>query len=266
MNLFYIVLLLLLLLSILFIWYIGRKNTKSNKIKNPDLTIAITACNRYEYLNQTLNSLFTHIQKYEKQLYFIILYFDQGTVERYDIIKKYDIKNSFLFNPSGMELSFDTLFSYIYSEYVFMLEEDWVVEKNIENEIFYPAFIMESLLILSAVDKIYGVILRETHDFEIYENLTVRTKMGNDILYIGFLWLKYAYTNGASIYRTKELKVLDRYKGEGEVSNIFLYKGYKVGFTYKGRKGKKDDIYYQHVMDHIGLNTSRSSICSVALY
>lgn len=51
-----------------------------------------------------------------------------------------------------------------------------------------------------------------------------------------------------------------------QVSNIFLYKGYKVGFTYKGRKGKKDDIYYQHVMDHIGFNTSRSSICSVALY
>lgn len=265
MNVFYIVL-LLLLLSILFICYIGRKNTKSNKIKNPDLTIAITACNRYEYLNQTLNSLFTHIQKYEKQLYFIILYFDQGTVERYEIIKKYDIKNSFLFNPSGMELSFDTLFSYMYTEYVFILEEDWVVEKNVENEILYPSFIMESLLILSKTNKIYGVILRESDHFEIHENITVKTEMGNHILYIGVLVLKFAYTNGASIYRTKTLKELETYNGELEVARFFLNKGYKVGFTYKGKKGKRDDIFFQHIMDHIGLHTSKSSICSIPLY
>lgn len=195
----YFIIFTLFTLFFIYFYYRNKRTAKNSKNIFPELIIAVFACNRYIYLNQTLNALFYHIKKYEKELIYNILYFDQGTIERYKIINKYKFENSFLFNPSGMELSFDTLFSYIYSEYVFMLEEDWVVEKNIENEIFYPAFIMESLLILSAVDKIYGVILRETHDFEIYENLTVRTKMGNDILYIGYLWLKYAYTNGASI-------------------------------------------------------------------
>lgn len=82
-------------------------------------------------------------------LFFIYFYYRNKRIANtkciilsHKIINKYKFENSFLFNPSGMELSFDTLFSYIYSEYVFMLEEDWVVEKNIENEIFYPAFIM----------------------------------------------------------------------------------------------------------------------------
>lgn len=264
----YIYLSLIVIFSILFYYYYtrNRKNSKYKKKIFPELLIAVFACNRYYYLNQTLTALFFHIERYEKELFYNILYFDQGTGERYDIIKKYKFQNSFLFNPSGMELSFDTLFSYMYTEYVFMLEEDWVVEQNVENEIFYPSFIMESILILSKVDKIYGMILREEWPSIILENMTVKTKMGNHILYIGYLRLKYVYTNGASIYRTKSLKILDKYTGELWVSIFFLNKGYKVGFTYKGRKGKKDSIYDQHVMGHIGFNTSQSAICSIPLY
>lgn len=254
---------------ILFIFIIFlNANDKTLNIENhfPSLIIGIIACNRYEYLNQTLYSLFFHITRYEKDLNYNCIFFDQGTKERYKVTKEYNLQNTFFFNPSGMELSFNTLFSYIYSEYILMLEEDWVVEKNVENEIFYPSFIMESIMILSRVEEIYGVILRETHHFDIHQNLTIKTNMGYHILYVGILVSKYAYTNGASIYKTKNLKEVKTYNGEHRVSNFFLFKGYKVGFTYKGKKGKKDDILYQHVMDHIGFNTSRSSLCSLALY
>lgn len=239
---------------------------KFRRLNIPSLTLAIIACNRYNYLNRTLKSLYLHIKLYEQDLDYATLFFDQGTVERYEIIEIYKLKNTFLFNPCGMELSFNTLFSYVYSNFVFILEEDWVVKKDVESEILHPSFIKEAILILSKVNSIYGIILRETHHFEIYRNLTVKTTMGNHILYIGLLVRSYAYTNGASIYRTKNLKEIELYNGELKVSIIFLKKGYKIGFTYKGRKGKKDDIYYQHVMDHIGFHTSKSSICSISLY
>lgn len=265
---YYFIYFIIFFIICIYIYYniIDVKYLKYYRNSYPIMIIAIIACNRFVYLNSTLNSLYTHIQNFEKDLCYSILYFDQGTVERYDVINKFKIDNSFLFNPNGMEFSFNTLFSYMYSEYVFILEEDWLVEKNIEKEILYPSFIMESLLILSKTNKIYGVILRESDHFEIHENITVKTEMGNHILYIGVLVLKFAYTNGASIYRTKTLKELETYNGELEVARFFLNKGYKVGFTYKGKKGKRDDIFFQHIMDHIGLHTSKSSICSIPLY
>lgn len=232
----------------------------------PIITIAILACNRYNYLNQTLNALYQHLDLYEKDVDYNILYFDQGTTERYEIIDKYKFSNVFLFNPSGMELSFNVLYSYLYSEYVFILEEDWVVHKDVEKEIFYPSFIKESILILSQTERIYGVIIREIDNFEIMENITITTELGNHTLFIGLLKLKFAYTNGASIYKTKVLKKLKIYYGEKEVSDFFLCSGYRVGFTYKGRKGRIDDIHDQYVMDHIGFHTSKSAICSIPLY
>lgn len=265
---YYFIYFIIFFIICIYIYYniIDVKYLKYYRNSYPIMIIAIIACNRFVYLNSTLNSLYTHIQNFEKDLCYSILYFDQGTVERYDVINKFKIDNSFLFNPNGMEFSFNTLFSYMYSEYVFILEEDWLVEKNIEKEILYPSFIMESLLILSKVNEIYGIILRDTYNFQIYKKITIKTKMGKNILYIGILVANYVYTNGASIYKTKQLKEVEIYKGEQYVSKFFLKKGYKLGFTYKGRNGKKNDIHYQHVMDHIGFNTSRSLICSNPLY
>lgn len=90
--------------------------------------------------------------------------------------------------------------------------------------------------------------------------------MGNHILYFGIMKLKYAFTNGGTIYRTKNLREIENYESEPEVSDLILKKGYKLGFTFKGRKRNKDDIFYQHVMDHIGIKTTRSSICTIPLY
>lgn len=121
------------LLVIILIFFYIHYVTKINGYFNPLIVISILACNRLLYLNKTVNSLFHHIYIYEKNLKYNVLFFDQGTVERYLIVNKYNIDNSFFLNPSGMDLSFNILFSCIYSKYVFLVEEDWVVDNNVEG-------------------------------------------------------------------------------------------------------------------------------------
>lgn len=213
-----------------------------------------------------MKSFFHHLHLYEKSVTYNFLFFDQGTFERENAIKQFKLKNVFLFNPSGYVYSFKVFFSYLYTEYIPLLAEDWVVDMNVEKEIIYPSFLLELMYILLKVSKVYGILLRESDHFIIDDNITVKTKMGNHILYFGIMKLKYAFTNGATIYRTKNLREIGNYESEPEVSDLILKKGYKLGFTFKGRKGNKDDIFYQHVMDHIGIKTTRSSICTIPLY
>lgn len=170
-------------------------------------------------------------------------------------------------NPSSYSLSFNILFSYLHTKYLFILEEDWEVKKNIERTIFYPPFITESMLILDKYEKVYGILLREIRDIEVNYAVEIKTKMGIHILYVTLNTEKrYAFTNGASIYRCSDLIKLKRYTSECEVSKYFKERNYKLGFTYKGRSGKKNSSYQQSVMLHAGKKSTKSGLCNLLLY
>lgn len=54
-------------------------------------------------------------------------------------------------NPIGYAFSFNIIFSYLYTKYILLLEEDWEVVKDIEKKIFYLSFMVESIQILYSV-------------------------------------------------------------------------------------------------------------------
>lgn len=231
------------------------------------LLITIVSCNRFIYLNRTVYLLTKHIQNYEESLLYTILFIDQGTKQRYKLIKQYNIFNSFLMNPSKYSYSFNLIFSYLYTKYLFILEEDWNVIEDIEKKIYHPSFIEESILILDYNKQIYGILLRELRDIHVNYSLNVRTTMGKHLVHILCnMKERYSFTNGACIYRCANLAKVKIYKSEGEVSNYFKEKNYKLGFTYKGRKGKYNSSREQSVMIHIGKNSTKSGLCNISLY
>lgn len=118
-----------------------------------------------------MKSFFHHLHLYEKSVTYNFLFFDQGTFERENAIKQFKLKNVFLFNPSGYVYSFKVFFSYLYTEYIPLLAEDWVVDMNVEKEIIYPSFLLELMYILLKVSKVYGILLRESDHFIIDDSI-----------------------------------------------------------------------------------------------
>lgn len=56
------------------------------------------------------------------------------------MFNNYNITNIFFLNPSGYPYSFKLLFSYLYTQYVLILEEDWLIVKDIEQNIIISNF------------------------------------------------------------------------------------------------------------------------------
>lgn len=235
--------------------------------KTSIILIAVISCNRYKYLNTSMLSLIKHLALYEKNIHYNILYVDQGTIQRDEVISKYKLHNVVLMNPSGYSLSFNIIFSYLYTKYILLLEEDWEIVDDIEKQILHPSFIKESILILEKVKVIYGLLLRELHDISVNYSLIISTCMGKHTLYV----LKppsnrFSYTNGACIYRSNDLKRLKYYTNEFYASQFFKSINYNLGFTYKGLSGKRNSTNVQFIMKHIGKNSTKQGICSIWLY
>lgn len=237
------------------------------RINKADLLISIFSCNRYNYLNRTLIAFSNHLVLYEKGLKYNIIYLDQGTIERELIVEKYDIFNTIFMNPSNYTFSFKLVFSYLYTKYILLLEEDWEVVKDIEKFIFYPSFIKESILILDIVKVVYGILLRNIADLKVNYTLNVVTKMGKHILNVlKYQKSRYSFTNGVSIYRTSDLKLINYYINEYTTSQYFRQNNYRMGFTFKGLKGSINSSNTQYVMKHIGIKSARKGICNIWLY
>lgn len=256
------------LLYIYFLYYIYLYfSTIFYSRCNTIILITIFSCNRFNYLNRTVNAFYKHLYLYEKNLKYNTVYIDQGTIQRNFIVEKFHILNRVYMNPIGYELSFNVIFSYLYTKYILLLEEDWEVVKDIEKQILYPSFIAESIYILDIIKLIYGILLRNIPDINVNYSINVVTSMGKHLLNV----LKpqknrFTFTNGASIYRSSDIKHLKYYINEYSTSQYFKHNNYKMGFTYKGLKGLINSSNSQFVMKHIGKKTTRNGICNIWLY
>lgn len=123
------------------------------------IIISLVSCNRFHYLNSSIQSITKHIKLYEKDISSTIIHFDQGTPERDFFINKYNIYNYFLMNPSGYAYSFQLLFSYVYTDFILVYEEDWVVIDQIEKKLKHKDFIYKSMKLLSNSIYIYMVFI-----------------------------------------------------------------------------------------------------------
>lgn len=257
---------LLFIYFTIFSYYVYNNKYNINN-KSSILLIAIISCNRYSYLNRTLLSLNNHLKLYDNNLRYNYLYVDQGTIQREEIIYTFNLHNVVLMNPMGYALSFNVIFSYLYTKYILFLEEDWEIVNDIEKYLFHPSFIKESIKLLDKVKVVYGILLRESPNINVDYSLIINTSMGKHILFVlNPPKKRYNFINGASIYRTKDLKRLNYYISEWLTSEFFRKNDYKLGFTYKGLKGDKNSTEKQYVMRHIGMNSTRNGICNIWLY
>ena len=116
------------------------------------ITVCVTSCNRWELLEQTLDS-FLKLNTYPIERY--ILHEDSDNVDIVNKIKeKYPMFEVFGSGYNvGLLKSIDNLYSLVETDYIFHLEDDWNFESN-------PNFIQESLNVLENKD-IHQVWIRK---------------------------------------------------------------------------------------------------------
>lgn len=226
------------------------------------LTIAVISCNRINYFNLSLFSISNHIKKYENDIYVKFINFDQGTPNREVVYNTYNIRNVFYMNPFGYAYSFKLLFSYLFSQYVLLLEEDWMVINNIEEKIKYKNFLYISMYVLSKSKSIYGLYLRPHPNGN-------RTKKFNNRFKITYYeiyqpWRGFCYTNGASIYTSKYLKKMDYKSSEFQTARRCMNLNYRIGYIYWEYFKSKNGLNYPFT--HIGLKSTKIGICNISLY
>lgn len=165
-------------------------------------------------------------------------------------------------NPYGYTYSFKILFSYLYSQFVLLLEEDWMVINNIENKIEYKNFLYISMNVLSNSNFIYGLYLRP-HP---YGNSTKRIDNRYKITYYEVYkpWSGFCYTNGASIYKTNFLKIMDYKTSEFQTARRCMNLNYHIGYIFW--KFKKSKNGYNYPFLHIGLRSTKDGKCNISLY
>lgn len=121
-----------------------------------EVTVVLTACNRADLLEKTLDSFF-EMNTYPLKRFIII---DDGmNVGCNDFVKeKYDFPIELIYNdPKLFQIkSIDRVYSMVDTEYIFHMEEDWLFLK--------PSFIEHSMAVLEADPNILQVWLRGIDD------------------------------------------------------------------------------------------------------
>lgn len=248
------------LIMIFLLFLLICKNEKANSKYN--IIISIISCNRIYYLNLSISSIVNHIKLYENNLHFTFIILDQGTPYREYVVNKYNIKNVFYMNPSGYSYSFKILFTYLYTNYVLLLEEDWIVIKNIEKLIRYSNFIYTSMLILSNTKVIYGLYMRE-------HQIGYSTKRMDQRLNITYYevykpWKGCCYTNGASLYKSKYLKKMGYGKTERNTVDQCIKLNYHIGYINWEYLKTPNSITYP--FKHIGVKSTKIGLCNISLF
>lgn len=249
---------IILIIFLLLLYFCLRRKT----LQKYTLTISIISCNRIYYFNLSLSRIIKHIKDYERYLIFTLIVYDQGTPNRENIINEYKIKNFFYLNPNGYAYSFKLLFSYINTKYILILEEDWLIIKNIEKLIVNSNFLYTSMKVLSNTNSLYGLYLRHHPKGE-------STKKRDKILNITYYevykpWKGFCYTNGASIYKTKYLKKMNYGRSEYQTARKCMKLNYHIGFINWKLLNSNNGIYFP--FKHIGVRRTNTGLCNISFY
>lgn len=246
---------------IVILYFIIVKKKRTIKGSYSEVTISIMSCNRIEYLNRTIKRIYNHIIYYEKYIFVTYIHFDQGTPGIDGVIIQTK-DNIFYCNPSGYSFSFTLLFSYLYTEYVILLEEDWLVIKNIEKIIKHSNFIYTSMKLLSNTNLIYGLYLRQ-HP----KGYSIKRFDRNlNITYYEVIkpWSGFCFTNGASIYKSKNIKRMNYKSSEYQTARTCMKLKYHIGYAIWRYKNSNGGIEYP--FEHIGLKSTKTGVCNISTY
>lgn len=232
----------------------------SNKRKY-SLLIASISCNRILYLNNSLLNIYNHIKKYEKKIESTLVNIDQGTPD-IDLILHERNKNVFYLNPSRYVYSFKLLFSILYTNYLLILEEDWVLLDNIQNKLKITNFLYISMKVLQNSKMIYGLYLR----YHPKGNSTLRFDKHLNVKYYEVTepYKGFCYTNGASIYKAKYLKIMTYMGSEFQTARRCMKLKFHIGYILWEFKNSSQGLFY--IFKHTGKRSTRMGICNLSLY
>lgn len=121
------------------------------------ITFAITSSNRFDLLEQTLDS-FLRLNKYPIEKY--LLHEDSGNLQCLErIFQKYGKQFTIIYQPKreGLSNALDNLLSLVRTPYVFTCEDDWLFDGN-------RWFMQQSLEILEKYSYIHQVWIRAGND------------------------------------------------------------------------------------------------------
>jgi hypothetical protein len=180
-----------------------------------DTTVVLTACNRPDLLDRTLES-FVQTNTYPIKKFIII---DDGLILGCNdfVLAKYDLPFTLRYNTVkiGQVRSIDLAYSEVHTPYIFHMEEDW--------KFLRPDFIQKSKEIMETDKKIITVWLRSPQDRTLqhtYSDETYSTKSGLqfkkcDVPYPNGIW--NGFTFNPSLKRVKDY---DRVKPYQELPRI----------------------------------------------
>lgn len=187
-----------------------------------EYTCVLTSCNRFDLLEQTLISLFKHIDVTPTA--FIIIE-DSGNAGIHDVLKRFDYPFHVIINPHnlGQAKSIDIAYSHVKTPYIFHCEDDW--------EFIRTGFILESLRLLQRHKEVSLVQLRGRDEQIKLRDLPTLNHQGLDY----FLAEKHTDKRYFSYGYNPSLRRLADYQriapiaaigGEREVSWIFKQLGF----------------------------------------
>ena len=168
-----------------YYWHTLHSNPISQNNLQNGVTLVVTSCNRKHLLGATLESFF----KYNTYpLFEAILIEDGGCKQSADLAKEVFHRNgvsatNIIVNSSnlGQLNSIDLAYSFVRSNYVFHLEEDW--------EFVKPGFIEASMKVLELDNKCLFVSLRHFSDQQRHPNFPFyHTATKSYLNHYAFLW------------------------------------------------------------------------------
>ena len=151
--------------------YFNSHKNICKKIKNKDITVVITSFNRVELLKKTLEN-FLKFNTYPIKKFIIIEDSGMKNINDfvYDLIDKSKILLIYNNKNIGQIASIDKAYTYVDTEYIFHLEEDW--------EFYKSGFIEQSLDILKNNIKIGLVWLIEYNNNKaVFSNHIIEEKI-----------------------------------------------------------------------------------------
>lgn len=174
------------------------------------ITVTLTACNRPDLLERTLDSFFKH-NSYPIERFVIV---DDGMVNGCNdfVKKKYDFPIELVYNPIklGQIRTIDLIYSTVETPYIFHMEEDWLFLR--------PGFIETSFDIMSMDQKMVTVWLRSPNDHTLkhpYSTETYVTSTGTrykkcEVLYPRDIW--NGFTLNPSLKRLVDYQRIQPYQ------------------------------------------------------
>jgi hypothetical protein len=197
------------------------------------LCIAVISCNESNSFRLTIPKLIEFIAKSESTVAYEMIWIDQATADRVSLSRFYYFDKKFLFaRPVGDLASFHLAFSQCTREYLFVLEENWLLVN-----MSFPWFSFSMDLLTHAPESMYAFLLcMIAKDDPIY-----RTTMQSCFVPSGTAWRlgrrPFPFIDGPAMYRMSSLGQIfgkRKYTAQAETAEQSRVLGYALSLWVDG--------------------------------